>query len=79
MKIRDDFKVGFLISFFFFVGVANNIGDGKFMIIHGVEDDNVNIDHTLTMSKSLIKNNIIFRQQLYPGNLGLNFKENWKK
>ena len=46
------------------LGVAHNIGDGKLMLIHGTQDDNVHLEHTLSMSRALVENDIIFRQQV---------------
>ena len=47
-------------------GVAGNIGDGRLMLIHGTQDDNVHIEHTMTLARLLVENDIIFRQQIYP-------------
>ena len=44
--------------------VAENIADGRLMLIHGTQDDNVHIEHTMAMSKVLVENDIIFRQQV---------------
>ena len=45
-------------------GVAHLVADGKLMLIHGTQDDNVHLEHTMTMSRSLVENDIIFRQQV---------------
>ena len=43
---------------------AHLIDSGKLMLIHGTQDDNVHIEHTMTLSKVLVENDIIFRQQV---------------
>ena len=47
---------------------AHKIESGKLMLIHGTQDDNVHIEHSMTLSRVLVENDIIFRQQVreYP-------------
>jgi len=45
---------------------AHKIESGKLMLIHGTQDDNVHIEHSMTLSRVLVENDIIFRQQIYP-------------
>ena len=44
--------------------VAHNIPDGRFMLIHGTKDDNVHIQHSMKLSRELVENDIVFRQQV---------------
>ena len=46
------------------VQVAHNIPDGRFMLIHGTQDDNVHIQHSMQLSRELVENDIVFRQQV---------------
>eukprot|EP00090_Calanus_glacialis_P007913 TRINITY_DN16308_c0_g1_i1.p1 TRINITY_DN16308_c0_g1~~TRINITY_DN16308_c0_g1_i1.p1 ORF type:complete len:847 (-),score=98.44 TRINITY_DN16308_c0_g1_i1:552-3092(-) len=47
-------------------GKAEYIADNTFMVVHGTGDDNVHVQHTMMLSKSLVNHHIIFRQQIYP-------------
>ena len=44
--------------------VADNIPDGRFMLVHGTQDDNVHIQHSMRLSRKLVENDIVFRQQV---------------
>ena len=41
-----------------------DIADNTFMVVHGTADDNVHVHHTMVLSKVLVQNHIIFRQQV---------------
>ena len=43
---------------------SHNVRDGTLMVIHGTQDDNVHIEHTMSLSRELVENDIIFRQQV---------------
>ena len=43
---------------------SHNVRDGALMVIHGTQDDNVHIEHTMSLSRELVENDIIFRQQV---------------
>ena len=43
---------------------AEYIADNTFMVVHGTGDDNVHVQHTMMLSKSLVNHHIIFRQQV---------------
>ena len=43
------------------------IRDNSLMVIHGTGDDNVHLEHTMSLTRQLVNNNILFRQQIYPG------------
>ena len=45
-------------------GKAEYFADNSFMVVHGTGDDNVHIEHTMRLSKMLVNNHIIFRQQV---------------
>eukprot|EP00091_Calanus_sinicus_P013592 TRINITY_DN30156_c0_g1_i1.p1 TRINITY_DN30156_c0_g1~~TRINITY_DN30156_c0_g1_i1.p1 ORF type:complete len:120 (-),score=36.41 TRINITY_DN30156_c0_g1_i1:567-926(-) len=47
-------------------GKAEYIADNTFMVVHGTGDDNVHVQHTMMLSKTLVNHHIIFRQQIYP-------------
>ena len=44
--------------------VADNIPDGRFMLVHGTQDDNVHIQHSMRLSRELVESDIVFRQQV---------------
>ena len=44
--------------------VSHNVRDGSLMVIHGTQDDNVHLEHTMSLSKQLVESDIIFRQQV---------------
>ena len=46
------------------VAAANNIGDGQLLLLHGSQDDNVHLGHSLRLSKELVRHNILFRHQV---------------
>ena len=39
---------------------------GKYLLIHGMADDNVHVQHAMEMIKEMIKNNIEFESEMYP-------------
>ncbi len=43
---------------------VESIRDGSFLVVHGTADDNVLVQHTMLLSKTLVQNHIIFRQQV---------------
>ena len=43
---------------------SHSVKDGALMVIHGTQDDNVHIEHTMSLSKELVEHDIIFRQQV---------------
>ena len=43
---------------------SHSVRDGALMVIHGTQDDNVHIEHTMSLSKELVEHDIIFRQQV---------------
>ena len=43
------------------------IRDNSLMVMHGTGDDNVHLEHTMSLTRQLVNNNILFRQQIYPG------------
>jgi len=43
-----------------------NVTERKLYIIHGSMDDNVHLQHSMTLSKELIRQGIMFKQQVYP-------------
>jgi len=45
-------------------GKADYIADNTFMVVHGTGDDNVHVQHTMMLSKTLVNHHIIFRQQV---------------
>ena len=45
-------------------GKAEYFADNSFMVVHGTGDDNVHVEHTMRLSKMLVNNHIIFRQQV---------------
>ena len=49
------------------------IRDSSLMVVHGSSDDNVHLEHTMSLSRHLITSQILFRQLIYPGQAhGLN-------
>ena len=44
-------------------GVAEYLSDNSLLVVHGTADDNVHIEHTMMLSRTLVNNNILFRQQ----------------
>ena len=49
------------------VRAAPHIPSGKLMLIHGTQDDNVHVRHSWDLSEALVENDVLFRQQIYPG------------
>ena len=44
--------------------VAEYLSDNSLLVVHGTADDNVHIEHTMMLAKTLVNNNILFRQQV---------------
>lgn len=40
------------------------IEDNTYMVVHGTADDNVHVQHTMMLSKALVRSGVIFRQQV---------------
>jgi len=47
-------------------GMAEYLSDNSLLVVHGTADDNVHIEHSMMLAKTLVNNNILFRQQIYP-------------
>ena len=45
-------------------GVAEYLSDNSLLVVHGTADDNVHIEHSMMLAKTLVNNNILFRQQV---------------
>ena len=45
-------------------GMAEYLSDNSLLVVHGTADDNVHIDHSMMLSKTLVNNKILFRQQV---------------
>jgi len=57
----DDYAIPVQASL---INKVESMKDGSFLVIHGTADDNVHIQHTMMLSKTLVQNHVIFRQQV---------------
>ena len=43
---------------------AGNIKGKQFYLIHGTADENVHLQHSMMLAKSLVRNGVLFKQQV---------------
>ena len=60
----DSFPNEYLLRQASLMNKVENIPDSSFLLIHGTADDNVHVQHTMMLTKHLVQNHIIFRQQV---------------